>query len=694
MNKLLLFLQNKQLQIASVFMLVVSIAFVVYLYPREAKFKYEFTKGKPWLYEDLVARFDFPILKTESELKEEKRALLENRTLFLVKRNDVEEQNIQSFQSQLKSNWLEWEQDTLPPALQGLNLEGLQKTGSKILRQLYKQGILKPFELGEEGVYGDVMLNEGNISKPVGLSNFLSINEAGKLLMERIEEHPRREALSNIKSLLINNLGYNVFYNPTLTEKYFKEELNNILPVKSMVQRGELIIIKGSLVDDEKYAKLDSLRQTYSGPLKNRARLWFILLGQILIVTVLYMALLFFLLQYRRQIMEDISKLTFILLNIALIVLMGKFTLSFGLEYMYLAPFPILPIILRSFFDTRLALFVHMIAIMLVGFFVPNSFEFIYLQFVAGTFAIILVNNLYKRSQLFFTASKIIAIYCVSYLSLALIQEGTFEQIEWENLGYFVGNGFLTLVSFPLIYFQEKLFGFVSDISLLELSDTNNPLLREMAQKAPGTFQHSLQVANLAEAAILKIEGNALLVRTGALYHDIGKTTHPMYFIENQHTGLNPHDELSFEESAQMIIGHVKEGIKMAKKHNLPDLLVDFIRTHHGTSTVMYFYRQFIKNFPEEEVDLEKFTYPGPKPFSKETAALMMADSVEAASRSLSKPDAQSIDKLVENIIDHQMESGQFENAAITLKEIKEIKKIFKKMLMNIYHVRIQYPDQ
>jgi putative nucleotidyltransferase with HDIG domain len=334
-----------------------------------------------------------------------------------------------------------------------------------------------------------------------------------------------------------------------------------------------------------------------------------------------------------------------------------------------------------------------MVAILLVGFFVPNSLEFIYLQFVAGIFAIILVNNLYKRSQLFFTAAKIIGIYCVSYLSLALIQEGTYEQIEWQNLGYFVGNGFLTLVSFPLIYFQEKIFGFVSDVSLLELSDTNNPLLREMAQKAPGTFQHSMQVANLAEAAVLKIEGNALLVRTGALYHDIGKMAHPMYFIENQHTGLNPHDELSFEESAQMIIGHVKEGIKMAKKHNLPDLLVDFIRTHHGTSTVMYFYKQFIKNFPEEEVDLEKFTYPGPKPFSKETAALMMADSVEAASRSLKKPNAESIDKLVEGIIDHQMKSGQFENADITLKEIKDIKKIFKKMLMNIYHVRIQYPD-
>ncbi|MDZ7847235.1 MAG: HDIG domain-containing protein [Owenweeksia sp.] len=233
----------------------------------------------------------------------------------------------------------------------------------------------------------------------------------------------------------------------------------------------------------------------------------------------------------------------------------------------------------------------------------------------------------------------------------------------------------------------------MSDVSLLELSDTNNPLLRELSQKAPGTFQHSLQVANLAEAAILAIQGNARLVRTGAMYHDIGKMANPLYFIENQSTGLNPHDELSFEESAEIIISHVIIGIKMAKKHNLPDVLIDFIRTHHGTTTVMYFYRQYIKNFPEEEMDLAKFTYPGPKPFSKETAALMMADAVEAASRSLSQPDHEKIDTLVENIIDHQLKSGQFENANITMKDIKTIKKIFKKMLMNIYHVRIQYPD-
>jgi putative nucleotidyltransferase with HDIG domain len=692
MNKLLLLLQSKQLQVASVSMLLASIAFVVYLYPREAKFKYEFQKGKPWLYEDLVARFDFPILKTETELRAEREAVQKNRTLFFERDANVSENGLLELEKEVDLFWTR-QTDSLVDAKSAALKRQLKTAAKSIVAELYAQGILKPFQIEKGDAYGEVLLDTDGFSKTISLGNLLTMTEAGMLLKKKVESHPLSDELKRLQPLMINSLEYNILYDEVTTIKYLEEQLSNVLPTKNVVQVGELIIIKGSLVDSDKYAKLNSLRQAYAGNIKNKNRVWYILTGQILIVSILYMALLFFLLQYRKKIMEDISKFTFILLNIALIVLMGKFTLSFGVEYMYLAPFPILPIILRSFFDTRLALFVHMVAILLVGFFVPNSLEFIYLQFVAGIFAIILVNNLYKRSQLFFTAAKIIGIYCVSYLSLALIQEGTYEQIEWQNLGYFVGNGFLTLVSFPLIYFQEKIFGFVSDVSLLELSDTNNPLLREMAQKAPGTFQHSMQVANLAEAAVLKIEGNALLVRTGALYHDIGKMAHPMYFIENQHTGLNPHDELSFEESAQMIIGHVKEGIKMAKKHNLPDLLVDFIRTHHGTSTVMYFYKQFIKNFPEEEVDLEKFTYPGPKPFSKETAALMMADSVEAASRSLKKPNAESIDKLVEGIIDHQMKSGQFENADITLKEIKDIKKIFKKMLMNIYHVRIQYPD-
>jgi putative nucleotidyltransferase with HDIG domain len=336
---------------------------------------------------------------------------------------------------------------------------------------------------------------------------------------------------------------------------------------------------------------------------------------------------------------------------------------------------------------------VHLVAMLIIGFQVPNSFEFIFLQIVAGVFSVLMVNNLYRRKDLFLTAGKITLVYAVSYFSLAILQEGSILTIDYGVFAFFVGNGLLTLISFPLIYFQEKIFGFVSEISLLELSDTNNPLLRQLAETAPGTFQHSMQVANLTENAIIAIGGNALMARTGALYHDIGKMQSPMYFIENQSTGINPHDELSFEESAEIIIGHVSAGISLAKRNKLPDLLIDFIRTHHGTSTVMYFYRQYLRDFPEDKQAIGKFMYPGPKPFSKETAVLMMADTVEAASRSIQNPDHDKIDQLVEKLIDHQMNDGQFENAPITLREIRSVKKIFKKILMNIYHVRIKYPD-
>ena len=310
---------------------------------------------------------------------------------------------------------------------------------------------------------------------------------------------------------------------------------------------------------------------------------------------------------------------------------------------------------------------------------------------MAGIVSILSVLQMYKRAQLFTSAAKIIGIYFAAYFAMALTQEGSIDNIKWMNFLLFASNGVLTLLAYPMIFAFEKTFNLVSDVSLLELSDTNSPLLRELAQKAPGTFQHSMQVANLAEEGILEIGGNALLVRAGALYHDLGKMKNPQYFIENQSSGVNPHDELSFEESAEIIIEHVKNGIAIAKQNSLPDELIDFIRTHHGTSMVQYFYKQYIASFPDEIEAAEKFSYPGPLPFSKETAVLMMADSVEAAARSLKTPSAESIDSLVESIINKQIDEEQFVNADITIKSITQIKTLFKKKLQSIHHVRLAY---
>ncbi len=698
MKKILLYLQNHQTRIASLVLFSITVCIVVYFTPRELKFKYEFQQGKPWLYENLVAPYDFAILKSQEDIDKEKADIRANRTLFLTKDSEIEKKAQAQFSKDFLSSWesLKRANDTLinkvpKEKLSPINKDSLMAKGIRCLSHVYHKGLLEPFEASKQA-YSEVLYTNKGISEAVQLSDYHSISSAGSFVMRYLKdvEEPFKKILS---SACLEQLQYNIHFDEKTSANYLKSQLEDVLPTRELVQEGELIIFKGNIVDEEKFAKLNSYKVSYQGSERGRLGNMYLLAGQLLQIGLLFMVLYLFLRQFRRQLMEDITKLTFVLANILFIVILVGIVTRYGLDYVYLIPFTILPITLRSFFDTRLAIFVNMIVVLVCGVMLPNSFEFIYLQFIAGVFSVLMVDNFYKRSQLFFTAAKIILVYCLSYLALAIIQEGSLDKIDTIMFAYFAGNGFLTLMSFPLIYFQEKTFGFVSDISLLELSDTNNKLLRKLAEQAPGTFQHSMQVANLAEAAVLKIEGNALLVRTGALYHDIGKLANPMYFIENQATGFNPHDELSFEESAEIIIGHVLEGIKLAKKHNLPDTLIDFIRTHHGTSTVMYFYKQYIKNFPKEEVDLVKFTYPGPKPFSKETAALMMADSVEAASRSLAKPNHENIDKLVEGIIDHQMSTGQFENADITLREIKEIKKTFKKMLMNIYHVRIQYPE-
>jgi putative nucleotidyltransferase with HDIG domain len=322
---------------------------------------------------------------------------------------------------------------------------------------------------------------------------------------------------------------------------------------------------------------------------------------------------------------------------------------------------------------------------------VPNSFEFSFIQIIAGITAIYSIKNLVKREQFLTSALLILSSYFVAYLGISLIKNGSLINIEWINFVPFVFSVLLSLLAYPLIYAFERVFGITSDVSLMEITNTNSKLLRELSYKAPGTFQHSLQVANLAEAAIFNIGGNALLVRAGALYHDIGKMENPQYFIENQNKKVNPHDSLSYEESAQIIIRHVNKGVEIARRNNLPELIIDFIKTHHGNTRMDYFYQSFLKNFPEKFIDENIFRYPGPIPFSKETGVLMLADSVEAASRSLKEPDAESISSLVDRIIDYKLDQGQLNNSNITFKDLNIIKSIFKSMLMSIYHIRIDY---
>jgi hypothetical protein len=401
--------------------------------------------------------------------------------------------------------------------------------------------------------------------------------------------------------------------------------------------------------------------------------------------------LFLFLRKYRPEIFEHNTKVSFIFINMLLMIFVTTLVIKLDAAYVYLIPLCILPIVLKSFFDARLGLFVHVLTLLLLGFVVPNSFEFMFLQIIAGIVTILTVSELSKRANLFISVGQITGIYVLGYLAFFIVQEGSLERIALENFAYFIICGLITLFAFPLIYAYERIFGLVSEVSLLELSNTNTPLLKELSNKAPGTFHHSLNVANLAEAAAQEIGADSMLVRVGALYHDIGKMNNPTNFTENQVNSINTLNDLEPKESAKIIIGHVIKGIELARKYKLPERIIDFIRTHHGTNLVYFFYKKELDE--QGSASEQDFRYPGPKPFSKETAILMMADSVEAASKSLKEPTSTKINEFVESIIDMHMEQGQFDNANITFKEIGQIKKVLKKKLTNMYHLRVAYPE-
>jgi putative nucleotidyltransferase with HDIG domain len=395
---------------------------------------------------------------------------------------------------------------------------------------------------------------------------------------------------------------------------------------------------------------------------------------------------------FHKTIAASTRSLVLILINVLLFIGLTSFITSQGVYNVYLIPYCIVPIVLLAFFGIRIAIMTHLLVIFLCGLIVANPFEFILLQTFAGFTAVLSMVRLRYISQFFISAMLIFFAYSALYLGITFIKTSVIKDVEWQGLEWFAGNFILTLIAYPLVYVNEKVFGFLSDIRLLEFADVNNKVLKDLFLRAPGTFQHSLQVSNLVESILDRIGGNALLGRVGALYHDIGKVYNPQFFTENQKAGVNPHENLDELESAEIIIAHVTQGIELAQKNNIPKKIIDFIRTHHGTTRVEYFYRNYILD--HKDVDEAGFRYPGPKPFSKETAVLMMADSVEAASRSLQNPDDKQIDTLVDKIIDAKMQDNQFENASITIQEINAARRILKNLLKSIYHIRIQYPAE
>ncbi|MEA1877702.1 MAG: HDIG domain-containing protein, partial [Bacteroidota bacterium] len=484
----------------------------------------------------------------------------------------------------------------------------------------------------------------------------------------------------------------NLVYDQETTDAVQKSLLEGISNFRGLVQNGQRVIGRGEMVTEDKFIVLESYRSAYEMQTGDPTARLLVRTGQVVLILLCLIALFFFLKQFRPELVQSNLKMTFILLMMVLVVLAGSFAGKSTSISLFLVPFIILPVIMRAFFDSRLALFLHLIAMLLVGFLVPNGFEFIFIQVLAGFAAIVSFSHLHRRGQLVVTSLIVFLVYALIYVAMSITHEGALAKVEWINLAWLAGNAGLILFSYPLIYIFEKLFGFISDVTLIELSDSNHPLLRKLAEDAPGTFQHSMQVANLAESVIRVIGGNPLLARAGAMYHDIGKASNSMLFTENQVSGVNPHDKLERKESAGLIINHVIRGAEIARKHNLPKPVSDFILTHHGTSKTQYFLKMYQKENPDSEINADSFAYPGPRPFSKETAVLMMADSIEAASRSLSDYSEESLKKLIDSIIGAQLNEGQFEESDITFRNIQKAKEIFLSKLTNIYHARIQYP--
>ncbi|MGB0773398.1 MAG: HD family phosphohydrolase [Flavobacteriaceae bacterium] len=668
------FFYKYQSFIYKVILFLITVFCLVYLFPRSGGFKYNYQTGKPWPYETLLAPFDFPIAKSEEELNAERQAVAQESPLIFTRDTLAEQRSLDRTRK--------WIRQQVTP----FSSSRILRDWDRYLNNLYSPGLIdasfaiqsaKPILVVRDNsaqklLFSDLKINDSlPFSNESALLNGIIANASNRLILNEYIE----------SNLVLDSL---------LTRQKLEESLSLILPTRGVVAEGERIIAQGEVVDQKRFQILNSLRVEYLSDLWASSE-QSIIIGYSILVSILIFLTFLFLWRYRPLVYENNTKVVFVFSTILIMVAAIKLAMTYNINFVYVVPLCIVPLLLKTFFDTRLAFFVFLMGLLLIGFMVPSDFSFIFMQLVAGAIATLTMPDLYKRANLFVVAVLIVVSYVFCYISFHMIYEGNLSTVSLDNLGFLLINGLGILFVHPLVYIFEKIFGLVSDLSLLELSDTNSKLLRTLSEKAPGTFHHSLQVANIAEAAANEVNANALLVRVGALYHDIGKMNNPLYFSENQSTNYNPHHELDPFESSRLILNHISDGIEIAKRNNLPDRIIDFIRTHHGTTPTRYFYHKAKKE--NEDVDKSIFCYPGPKPYSKETAILMMADSVEAASKSLQEPTAEGIASFVQKIIEEQAEENQFDEADISLREIELIKKILIEKLINVYHLREVYPE-
>lgn len=655
---------------------------IIYFFPRQGSFKYSFNEGRPWQYGLLTAPFDFPVYKPAEQLIAEQDSILAFYEPYFFIDENIENDLLAEFDADAN---LTDRISTLPP--------DYKVYIRNALKEVYTNGVMRSDDYDRilQSKNQTLRLKKGNMAESKKVNSFYTIRSAYEKILS---DAPSDFDANLLRSVNINEyIHENIVFDAAISEKAQNEFIQQVDISRGMVQRGQRIIDQGEIVDAKTYNILSSLKRVTEERNGGTTRNNWMLLGQFILIFSMFASFFTYLLYFRPAEYRNRKHLVFMVLLITFFTLLTAMSVRLAIYNIYIIPYAILTILIRTFIDSRTALFASLITIIMSSLMVPFSFEFIVIQISVAMVSIFMLKELSERSQLIKSSFFILMTYVVVFIGLELCQKGNAKEIDWAVPVYFFINFIFILFSYSLVYLVEKSFGFISGVSLVELSNINKPLLKELSEKAPGTFQHSLQVSNLAMAAAEKLGANASLLRTGALYHDIGKMVNPAFFTENQAPGMNPHTGLPFEESARIIINHVKDGVKIAQKHNLPRQIIDFIETHHGTSMPKYFYISWKNANPGKEANEADFRYPGPNPFSKETSIMMMADAVEASSRSLTDYTEQSIRNLVDKIVDAQLTEGYFKSAPITFKDIQTVKDVFTQKLGTIYHSRIAYPE-
>ena len=660
-------------------LIFVTVVIIVWFMPRNYGQQLRYDIGKPWMYGSFIAKFDFPIYKTDEAIKAEQDSVMKTFQPYYNYNSKLEKEELRQFYHDFSTG------------IEGVPAPVVRELANH-LHRLYQAGIISTPEFNgiARDTTGMVRIVNGKEAKSVSIKNIYSTMAAYESLLHNQMLIPYRSILQRCN--LNDYISPNLTYDKERCEAEKADLLGSIPLAGGMVMSGQKIIDRGEIVNDYTYRVLNSFEREMQRRNASEAEITNTLIGQLLFVTILVTLFTIYLALFRKDYFLKSRNILMLYAMLTVFPIIVSLMMSHSIFSVYVLPFTMVPIFVRVFMDSRTAFITHAVMILICAATVRYQYEFIIIQLVAGLITIYSLRELSSRSQVFKTSLLVTLGSIAVYVSLQLLQSNDLLKLDRDMYVYFLVNGVLLLLAYPLMYLIEKTFGFVSNVTLIELSNTNTGLLRDLSEIAPGTFQHSITVGNLAAEIANCIGANSLLVRTGALYHDIGKMTNPVFFTENQ-AGVNPHDNMKYEESAKIIISHVTEGVKLAEKYNLPNVIKDFILTHHGRGVTKYFYIKYKNEHPDEDVDMEKFTYPGPNPFTREQAILMMADTVEAASRSLNEYTEESISQLVNKLIDDQVASGFFTDCPITFRDISLAKKLITARLMAIYHTRIQYPE-